>query len=450
MAKLRTFLRFFTPIRLLVIGYAFTTLIIAALLTLPIASSKGVRQPFIDALFVATSGISTTGLTVVDIGSFYSLFGQIVLLIDFQIGGIGYMTFYVFLVYVFGMKLSLRMGLAGRESLQGASLAEGFAKFFTLVLIFTFSFEFIGAAILSSYWLRDFSVSHAIYLGIFHSVSAFSTAGFSPFPDSLMPYQDNITVNLVIDILSIIGGIGFYVLYDIFILTVKTIKRERPRQLSAHSKLAMLVTIIVLSIGTAVIFVSEEWPPSVILGDRLLLSSFQTISASTTDGFNTIDIAKMSHTSLFTLVVLMFIGASPGGTAGGIKTTTLGIMFVSLVSLFRGKSYVHIFKRAIPDETVHRSFVIFLSFVLVLIIDVAVLAAIENASFLEILFESTSALSNTGLSMGITPNLSIVGKIFLTIAMFIGRIGPLAIGFSLFGRPKPELLRYPEGEILVG
>ncbi|HHT9139848.1 MAG TPA: potassium transporter TrkG, partial [Candidatus Tripitaka californicus] len=223
-----------------------------------------------------------------------------------------------------------------------------------------------------------------------------------------------------------------------------------PRQLSAHSKLAMLVTIIVLSIGTAVIFVSEEWPPSVILGDRLLLSSFQTISASTTDGFNTIDIAKMSHTSLFTLVVLMFIGASPGGTAGGIKTTTLGIMFVSLVSLFRGKSYVHIFKRAIPDETVHRSFVIFLSFVLVLIIDVAVLAAIENASFLEILFESTSALSNTGLSMGITPNLSIVGKIFLTIAMFIGRIGPLAIGFSLFGRPKPELLRYPEGEILVG
>ncbi|HHT9133059.1 MAG TPA: potassium transporter TrkG, partial [Candidatus Tripitaka californicus] len=217
MAKLRTFLRFFTPIRLLVIGYAFTTLIIAALLTLPIASSKGVRQPFIDALFVATSGISTTGLTVVDIGSFYSLFGQIVLLIDFQIGGIGYMTFYVFLVYVFGMKLSLRMGLAGRESLQGASLAEGFAKFFTRVLIFTFSFEFIGAAILSSYWLRDFSVSHAIYLGIFHSVSAFSTAGFSPFPDSLMPYQDNITVNLVIDILSIIGGIGFYVLYDIFI-----------------------------------------------------------------------------------------------------------------------------------------------------------------------------------------------------------------------------------------
>ncbi|MBI5125014.1 MAG: hypothetical protein HZA70_02145, partial [Planctomycetes bacterium] len=162
---MRKCFRFFTPIRLLVIGYIFTTLILASLLTLPIASSKGVSQPFIDALFVATSGISTTGLTVVDVGSFYSLFGQIVLLIDFQIGGIGYMTFYVFMAYILGARLPLKMGLVGRESLLGASLSGEVAKFFTLVVIFTFSFEFIGAAVLSSYWVHEFSLPHAIYLG---------------------------------------------------------------------------------------------------------------------------------------------------------------------------------------------------------------------------------------------------------------------------------------------
>lgn len=449
MTKLQKFFRFFTPIRLLVIGYIFTTLILASLLTLPIASSKGVSQPFIDALFVATSGISTTGLTVVDVGSFYSLFGQIVLLIDFQIGGIGYMTFYVFLVYILNVKLPLKMGLVGRESLLGASLSGEVAKFFTLVVIFTFSFEFIGAAVLSSYWVHEFSLPHAIYLGIFHSVSAFCTAGFSLFPD-LVPYQGSVVVNLVIDLLSILGGIGFYVLYDIYALSKKTIKRERPRQLSAHSKLAMLVTIIVLFIGAGVILISEKWPPSTILGHRLLASSFQAISASTTDGFNTIDIGTLGYTSLFILIVLMFIGSSPGGTGGGIKTTTLGIMLLSIWSLYRGKSDVNIFKRRIPDETIHRSFAIFLSFVLMLTIDMFVLTTTENASFLQILFETTSALGNTGLSMGITPDLGIVGKIFLIITMFIGRIGPLAIGFSLFGAPKTEPFKYTEGEVLVG
>ena len=442
-------LQVFGVIRILVLGYAVITLIFAGLLTLPIASSERVSQPFIDALFVATSGISTTGLTVVDVGSFYSLFGQIVLLVNFQVGGIGYMAFYILLAYVITGRLSLTAQLVGKESVTGAGLRD-FTSFFVLLLIFTFSIEFIGAAILSVYWAHEFPLPRAIYLGIFHSVSAFCTAGFALFPDSLMSYQDSVTVNLVVDILSILGGIGFYVFYDIYNLSKKAIKRERPNRLSEHSKLAMLVTIILLFIGTGVILISEEWPPSTIIGNRLLISSFQAISASTTDGFNTVVIGEMSHTSLFMIIILTLIGASPGGTAGGIKTTTLGIMFATILSLLRGQSEVNVFKKRIPDATIERSFMIFLLFVLILTIDMLVLATTEKASFLPVLFEISSALGNTGLSTGITPNLSIVGKIFLIFTMFIGRVGPATIAFAVFGKTKPMPFKYPKGEVFVG
>lgn len=359
------------------------------------------------------------------------------------------MAFYVLIAYLVVERISLATQLVGKESITGTRFSE-FTKFFILVLIFTFSAEFIGAVILTTYWAREFSLPRAIYLGIFHSVSAFCTAGFGLFPDSLMSYQRSIVVNVVIDILSILGGIGFYVFYDVYKLTKKTIKRERPRQLSEHSKLAMLVTIIVLSVGSGVIFVSEKWPSSTTIGDRVLASSFQAISANTTDGFNTVVIGEMNHTSLFLIIILMLIGASPGGTAGGIKTTTLGIMFVTVWSMLRGRSDVNLFGKRVPEETIYRSFMILLLFVLVLAIDILVLTTTEKASFLPVLFETSSALGNTGLSTGITPNLSIVGKIFLTITMFIGRVGPVTIGFSFFGRRKPALFKYPEGEILVG
>lgn len=439
----------FGVIRILVLGYGAITLIFAGLLTLPIASSERVSQPFIDALFVATSGISTTGLTVVDTGSYYSLFGQIVLLINFQVGGIGYMAFYIFLAYLVTGRLSLTAQLVGKESVTGMKLRE-LTKFFMLMLIFTFSIEFIGAAVLSAYWAHEFSLPRAIYLGIFHSVSAFCTAGFTLFPDSLVSYQDSVTVNLVVDILSILGGIGFYVFYDIYNLSKKAIKRERPKRLSEHSKLVMLTTIIIFSIGTGIIFISESWPASTIIGNRLLISSFQAISASTTDGFNTVVIGEMSHTCLFMIIVLMLIGASPGGTAGGIKTTTLAIMFATIWSLLRGQSEVNVFKKRIPDTTIERAFMVFLLFALILTVDMLVLTAVEEASFLQVLFETSSALGNTGLSMGITHDLSIVGKIFLIVTMFIGRVGPATIAFSLFGKPRPVSFKYPEGEVLVG
>lgn len=448
MANLQAILRKFTPIQFLVIGYIFVVLIIASLLTLPISSSKGISQPFVDALFIATSGISTTGLTVVDIGSFYSLFGQVVLLIDFQIGGIGYMAFFVFITYILGQKLSLTRQIVAKESIAGASMWD-LLRFFRVVLIFTLFFEFIGAVILSFYWMSEFSIPRSIYLGIFHSISTFCTAGFALFPNSFMPYHRSIPINMTIDILSILGGIGFYVLYDIYAWSKKNIKQKQPIRLSVHTKFAIVVTTIVLLIGTGVIFISEKWPSSLTLVDRLLISSFQAISASTTDGFNSIDIGIMSSTGLFTLILLMFIGASPGSTGGGIKTTTLGIILISLLAQISQKE-VNIFKKRISIETVNKAYVIFLWFIIVIIIDTLILTTTEYISFHQILFEIVSALGNTGLSTGITSNLTIVGKIVLSITMFIGRVGPLTVGFSLIRRSKLIHFRYAEGEVFVG
>lgn len=449
MTNLQKLTRQFTPAQSLLIGFILIILIGSILLTLPVASSKGVSQPFIDALFTASSAISTTGLTVVDIGSFYSLFGQIVILLIIQIGGLGYMVFIVLISYILSRRLALSSRMTFQESLAGAPLSD-VKKFAKAVVLFTFVFEFLGAAILSLYWMREFSLSRSIYLGIFHSISGFCTAGFGLFPDNLISIQRSVLTNLTVDILCFAGAIGFFVLYDIHNLFIKIINHVRPQRLSIHSKLALGVSITLMAIGTGIIFISERWPQSFPLGHRLVSSAFQSISASTTTGFNTIDIGVMSSTSLFMLIVLMFIGASPGGTGGGIKTTTFGVMLLSLIALLRGRKNVNIFKRQISLDVINKAFAIGLMAILLVILDTVILTAIEKASFLQIFFEIASAWGNVGLSTGITSALSTVGKIIISTTMLIGRLGPLAIGFSLIGRPKRVAFRYAEGEVFVG
>jgi trk system potassium uptake protein TrkH len=437
-----------SPIQMLVIGYFLVTLFFALLLMLPISSKTNKSQNFVDALFMSSSGISTTGLGVVDTGSFYSLFGQIILMLDFQIGGIGYMAFIVFMAYLLEAKLSRKNKLIASESVAGTHPGHS-SNFFGKVVIFTIIFEIIGAIALFFYWLPHYSLLYALYLGIFHSISAFCTAGFCLFPDSLMSYKNSITINVVINVISIIGGIGFYVIDDIYVFIKKTLRKESFKPLSVHSKLAITVTAVVLVIGTGIIYISQKWPASAGIKERLLTSSFQAVSASTTDGYNTIDIGAMSSTGLFMIILLMFIGASPGSTGGGIKTTTLGVMFVTTWSKLRGKTDSNLFKRRISNEAMDNAFMIFSMFILVAVIDLIILTMTENASFLQIFFETISALGNTGLSTGITSTLSDTAKILLSITMFIGRVGPLTIGLALIKGQNP-LYRYPEGDIFVG
>ncbi len=450
MKPLWKFFKFVTTHQLLVSGYLLVTLIGAILLSLPISSAKGQHQRFIDALFVATSGISTTGLTVVDIGSYYNTFGQVVLLCIFQIGGVGYMTFIVFLTSVLGMRLSLIAGAVAKESLSIPNYRM-LGRFFVMVVTFTAIFELAGGIILTLFWAKEFPLPKAAYLGIFHSISAFCTAGFGLFPDSLMKYSNSAVVNCTIIIVSVAGGLGFIVLHDLYLYSLKVLKGTYPRRLLAHTKIVLTVSAVVMLAGTLIVLAAEKWPTTTGLGGRIWASAFQAVSASTTDGYNTIDIGAMSSASLTFLMILMFIGASPGGTGGGVKTSTLGLVLTFLWLQLRGReTHVNMFKRQIPIGTVHKAFCVICWFVIIGAAGVLILSITESASYLQICFETASALGNTGLSTGITSSLSDIGKAVLTIIMFLGRVGPLTAGFSLVGKLKPVRYEYATEDIFVG
>lgn len=323
-------------------------------------------------------------------------------------------------------------------------------KFVKIVIVFTFVIEFIGAGLLSIYWMHYFPIAKAIYSGVFHSISAFCTAGFGLFPDSLSSYRGSVVINVVISAICVAGGIGFFVLYDMYTLSKKIIKNERPRRLSVHSKFVLLLSIIIMVIGAIIIFISEKGFQSSTLGERLLSSSFQSVSASTTTGFNTIDIGVMNPTSLFTIILLMFVGASPGGTGAGIKTVSFGIILLFLFSLLTGREDINLFKRRISSRTINKVFAISSIAILWVILAAGILITTEKASFMQVLFEIVSALSGVGLSTGMTSALSAIGKIVISVTMLVGRMGPLAIGFSLVGKPRPVAFKYAEADVLVG
>ncbi|MFH1061928.1 MAG: potassium transporter TrkG [Candidatus Omnitrophota bacterium] len=438
-----------TSIQTLLLGFILIIFCGAELLTLPFACANGSSQPFIDALFNATSAITTTGLAVTDTGSFYSLFGQLVILILFQVGGLGYMIFIVLAILRSKNRLSAKVRMLLHESLN---LPEGVeAKIFAKkVAVFTLLFEGIGAVLLTFYWLHYYPPLKAGYMGIFHSISSFCTAGFGLFPDSLVSCRKSIFVNITVIVLSLGGAIGFFVLSDLLDFGKKIVLRKKTPRLSGHSKLALLISTILIIIGTAIIFIAEGGAKLPISKNLLLDCAFQCISASATTGFNTLNISAMAPASLWTIIILMFIGASPGGTGGGIKTSSFGIIFFFLLHQLRGRDDVNIFKRKTPDQTVHKVFTIGIIAVLWVAVSTLILTFTEKSSFLELLFESVSAFGTVGLSMGITSSLSAFGKIILSISMLIGRVGPLAIGLSLIGKTQTINFEYAQADILVG
>ncbi|MBX2990481.1 MAG: hypothetical protein KF749_04835 [Bacteroidetes bacterium] len=430
-----------TPIQALFAGFVILILTGAVLLQLPLSAAEGQRISFLDALFTATSAVSTTGLATVDTGSNYSVFGQVVILLLFQVGGLGYMIFIALVTLGLGARLTITGRMLFSESIARPRTIE-IKRFIKTVIVFTAFFEILGAAGLSLVFIQRVSFGEAVYSAVFHSVSAFCTAGFSLYADSFTANVGNASANLIIAVVTIAGGIGFFVLYDIANLLRRAIRRQHPLKLSDHSKLVLLVSLVLMVGGTVVLFVTE--------GGSVLSASFQALSASTTTGFNTVDIGLLHPLSLVFIIILMFVGASPGSTGGGIKTTSLGIIFLFIRSVLSSNKDVTAFRRTIEASTVNKALGIGILATLYLSLLVFCLSFSEEFSVLQILFEAASALGTVGLSTGITSSLSVTGKILIIITMLIGRVGPLAIGYSLIGKSEPKSFSYPTGNMMVG
>jgi trk system potassium uptake protein len=439
-----------TPIQTLLLGFIVLILLGSILLWLPVSATQDQSTSFIDALFTAASAVTTTGLVVVDTGSHYTLFGQLVILLLFQIGGLGYMLFIALISFGIGTGFTIGGRLVFTESVARPITIE-IKKFVKAVFLYAAAFEFAGATLLTLVFLSRLSFVEAVYSAIFHSVSAFCTAGFSLYADSFTAYANSLPANAVIAFVTIGGGIGFFVLYDITSVWRRFIRSQYPMKLSDHSKLVLLVSFLLMATGTFALFLIEgDDNATSNFSDRFLTASFQALSASTTTGFNTVDIGSMHSLSLVYIIVLMFIGASPGSTGGGIKTTSFGIIFLFIRSVLTNRPEVSAFRRTIQTSTVHKALGLALLASLYLTILVLSLSISEQSSLLAIIFEATSALGTVGLSTGVTPTLTTTGKILIIITMFIGRVGPLAIGYSLVGKPRSKTYSYPTGNVMVG
>lgn len=443
-----------SPARVLLLGFAAMILVGTLLLLLPISVAPGRWISLTDAFFTATSAICVTGLVVKDLSNDFSLFGQLVVLFLIQIGGFGYMTMATIMALLLGRRVSLKGRLVLREALNVFTL-EGVIRFTRDLIKVTVLVEALGALLLTvRFAFDDFPLLQALYLGVFHAVSAFNNAGFSLFPTNLMGYRSDHLVNLVITTLIILGGIGFFVYSDLW----RRSRHKIPR-LSLHTKLALTTTASLILLGTTLFFTFEFRNPQTLGGhplfERLLTSYFHAVSARTA-GFNTVALSQCSAVALYLLIVLMFIGASPGGTGGGIKTTTFGTIVLDLWTTLRGQVEATFYRRRLSATVVAKAYLIatlaffWLSGVTLLLLQ------LEQKDFLRLIFEVTSALGTVGLSTGDGGSLSFsalfsdLGKLLIALTMLTGRLGPLTLGIAVLESQEKSRVQYPEGEVLVG
>ena len=445
--------RHLPPARIFILSFAGVILIGTLALWLPFSASKE-RLTFIDALFMSTSGVCVTGLVVVDIGKDLSLIGQIITLVLFQIGGLGIITFSVFLFALMGRGASFKE----REIIQSVYMhtpRRDFLLILKSVLLSTLMIETLGTLILFIRFSRDFPWGQALYTSLYHAVSAFNNCGYSLFSDSLMGYQSDGIVNLTIMGLLILGGIGFIVLHELMARG-----RGSQKRLSVHSKIALITTGFLIVSGALLFYVFEENNSlkNMEPGTSLLVCFFQSVTPRTC-GFNTVDIGHLTNGAILLLMVFMFIGACPGSTGGGIKTTSAALLFLMIWNRFKGHDEVNVLNRTIPKEILTRtiSIIIASSFSVSLITSVLLLSGSEALSpaesrqfFVEYLFEVISAFGTVGLSMGVTPALNDVQKIAVTLMMFAGRVGPLTLAFSLAAVTSKGEVTYAEETVMVG
>ena len=442
------------PTQIMVIGFAIVILIGAILLSMPISTQNGESIGFLDALFTSTSAVCVTGLIAVDTSTYWSFFGQLIIITLIQIGGLGFMTVTTLFSLIIKKRINLKERLLIQESLNQIDLS-GLVKLTRYILLTTFFIEGTGALLLSTVFIPQFGILNGIWYSIFHAISAFCNAGFDlmgvvsgPF-SSLTYYVNNFTITITISLLIILGGIGFPVILDV-------IRNKKLSKLTIHSKVVLFSTIVLIAFGMLFILLLEYNNPNTLgklgFGGKILASLFQSITIRTA-GFNTIDLAAMRESSIFVMIILMFIGASPASTGGGIKTTTIATLILTVKSFILEKQDIEVCKRRISETTVKKSLGIFLIGITIVVMGTLIISITDSDfSLLEVEFEVVSAIATVGLSIGGSPNLSVLGKIFIMLFMFMGRVGSLTIFMALASRgvKNNPPIRYPEGKIIVG
>jgi len=439
-----------SPPQVLVLGFLSVILIGTFLILLPFSCTK--ECSLIDAFFTATSAVCVTGLIVKDTPNDFTLFGQLIILILIQIGGLGYMTSATIIALAVGKRIGIGERLVMREELQVLSL-EGIVKFTKRILQFTLLFELAGTLILTMRFLIDYDFKDAFLYGLFHTISAFNNAGFSLFSNNLIHYRGDIVVSLTVPILIIIGGIGFVVITELYLLIRKEINR-----VSQHTKIVLFTTAILILGSAILMYIFEISNPKsfgiMTLKERILATFFAVV-APRTAGFNTIDYSTLKIGTLFLSIILMFIGASPGGTGGGIKTSTFAIVVTGLAATIRGREDVVLFKRRVPTEIVSKSFLLVTLAVAFCTLSTLFIVVTQETQYLPTAFEVTSAFGTVGLSLGdggvrsLSALFSPIGKLVISFTMFVGRLGPLTLAFAVT-RQVTERFKYPEGRVIIG
>ena len=440
--------------RTICLGFLVVISLGSLLLTLPSAVTGGSWGNPLVALFTSTSAVCVTGLVVVDTGTYFSSFGQAVIVALIQIGGLGYMTATTLLLLLLGQRLKLKDRVAIQQSMDQTELAGGKALLPSIIAM-TMVFEIAGVFCFYPIFRGEYGAGQSLWLSVFHSVSAFNNAGFSLFFDNIIGYQDHLWINLIISLLIIFGGLGYEVIVEMFMGLRTYVKGSRKRlNLSLNYKIVTSTTLVLLILGTLALFATEFNNPDTLgnlpLPIKLLAAWFQSVVARTA-GFNSIDIGAMGNASLFTMIALMFIGASPGGTGGGIKTTTFRILLVCTLAVLQGKEKVLCYQRQIPPTRVLKTVAVVVGSGLVVIL-ATMLISISNPelNFIAVLFETVSAFATVGLSTGITAKLSAFSQVVIIVTMYLGRVGVLLFMAALLGDPKPTVVQYPEEDLLIG
>ncbi len=447
-----------SPAQFLMLSYALAILIGSLLLTTPWAVQQE-RLSFLDALFTATSALCVTGLSVIDIGNRLSGFGQMIVLTLIQLGGLGITTFSVYLFIYLRVGVSIRGRWIINETLMHTPISS-WRDLLRDIFLMTFIIEATGTLLLAFAFVPKLGFWPGLYSAAFHAISAFCNAGFSLFSDSMVGFRDSSLVNMTLIMLIVLGGIGFLVIRELVQFACGVCNsKKRPNRLSLHSKIVLITTAVLIVAGAVTIGMLENSQAlaNMPLGEKIWTSLFQSVTARTA-GFNSIDLNLFEVPTLFLLVFLMFVGASPGSAGGGVKTTSLALFFAIFLSRLRGRQTTSLFHRTIPDDIVNKALsLVLLAITLIgialfalLIVQNQDLAHEDHRQFLEYLFETFSAFSTTGLSIGATAALTSLGKLIIVLLMFAGRVGLLTMAFAIAGRTRSFTASYAEENIMIG